>query len=529
MLFATLGALFFLLTTGVPLVQWHLIPALATKMRYVRLMQIATSVYAILVAFFYYKDRLLFNRLWVVQWARLIVCRVPLKLTLLILSFVYSVSLSAVIILRHVKGETGADLAIFVQALWNSTRGDFLYSSIKDGICLLGDHVSPVLVLLVPFYSICPRPELLLILQAFATGSCVYLVGILAKDKLERNGYAVLFALMFFFYLKARMVATIEDFHPEVLVEPFMILAFFYLEKGAFWPFLASLILVISGKENMLGISFALGIYAFAFKKDPWRFIGFAVAILSTGLFLFEYKWLMPHLLNGQTYAYSYYTDVTHAIFSAAGARETLRYVFGMYSPLAFLPFLHFPTLFLTFPILLQNILSSNETMRSFNYHYTAGLHGFLFISSIYAFHSLTRKYAWLSRQQPFFMGLVFYLSLLCSGASEYFYFWSTSKIVPAYSQGIADKLKEIPSQFSVLADGRFVFSVIHRKHFSFLDNKTPPNLETLKKYGFDYVIFDKARWRASEVSVPQALSALKELGYWLEFEEGSFCIFKKI
>ena len=364
--------------------------------------------------------------------------------------------------------------------------------------------------------------------QAFAMGSCVYLVGIVAKDKLKRDVYAILFALMFFFYLKARVVATIEEFHPEVLLEPFMILAFFYLQRGSFWPFLLSLIVVMAGKENMLGVSFALGIYACIFKKDQWRFIGVAIAILSVGIFFFETKWLMPRLLNGLPYVYNYYENASQAIFSVKGALRSLRYILGMLNPFSFLPLLHFPTFFLTFPILFQNILSSNPIMRSFSCHYTIGMHGFLFISTIYAFDSLVRKHVWFSKRQGLFMGLIFFVALMCSGASSYFYFWNGAKAVFPYGPEVARKLNEIPRRFSVLADERFVFDVIHRKQFSFLDIKTPPTRDALEKYKFDYVVFDKEKWPVPNVSVSQAVSTLHELGYVVEFEKGTICIFRR-
>ncbi|MEI7752267.1 MAG: DUF2079 domain-containing protein, partial [Candidatus Omnitrophota bacterium] len=428
-----------------------------------------------------WKFREIFARsCWVRLWQ--VVCRIPLRYTVAGFFVVYTVMMAWVGFERQLALETRAfDLGIFVQAVWNSTQGDFLFSSIKDGICLLGDHVSPVLALLVPFYSLWPRPELLLMSQAFAMGSCVYLVGIVAKDKLKRDVYAILFALMFFFYLKARVVATIEEFHPEVLLEPFMILAFFYLQRGSFWPFLLSLIVVMAGKENMLGVSFALGIYACIFKKDQWRFIGVAIAILSVGIFFFETKWLMPRLLNGLPYVYNYYENASQAIFSVKGALRSLRYVLGMLNPFSFFPFLHFPTFFLTFPIMLQNILSSNAIMRSFSCHYTIGMHGFLFISTIYAFDSLIRKHVWFSKRQGLFMGLIFFVALMCSGASSYFYFWNGTKATFPYGSEVAQRLNEIPRRFSVLADERFVFDVIHRKHFSFLDLKTPPDIRPLK------------------------------------------------
>jgi len=53
------------------------------------------------------------------------------------------------------------DLAIINQAFYNSTLGNFFASSIHPPT-YLGDHFTPILFLLLPFYFLWPRPETLL-------------------------------------------------------------------------------------------------------------------------------------------------------------------------------------------------------------------------------------------------------------------------------------------------------------------------------------------------------------------------------
>ena len=68
--------------------------------------------------------------------------------------------------IRHEVFHTSFDMAIFVQAVWNTLQGNFLYSSIKGGICLLSDHFSPILVLLTVPYKLWTDPKCLLLFWA---------------------------------------------------------------------------------------------------------------------------------------------------------------------------------------------------------------------------------------------------------------------------------------------------------------------------------------------------------------------------
>ena len=102
---------------------------------------------------------------------------------------------------RYETFHAGFDFAIFVQAVWNTAHGNFLYSSIKGGICLLGDHFSPLLAVLALPYTIWPDPKCLLLIQALAAASCVFPIDRLAKDRLQNQSLGVLFAAAFLFYL----------------------------------------------------------------------------------------------------------------------------------------------------------------------------------------------------------------------------------------------------------------------------------------------------------------------------------------
>jgi hypothetical protein len=85
----------------------------------------------------------------------------------------WAIVLVGVAIRRHAAFESGTDLAIFDQALWNTSRGDLLHSSliaqtgpsVGDRV-LFADHLVPLHLVLTPLYLFFPSPVILLIAQA---------------------------------------------------------------------------------------------------------------------------------------------------------------------------------------------------------------------------------------------------------------------------------------------------------------------------------------------------------------------------
>ena len=83
----------------------------------------------------------------------------------------HAVTFSTLAILRdHAVWSASVDLGIFKEALWNTLHGRVMYSP-TVGYSFLGEHFSPVLFLLVPFYALSPTSECLLIIQTLAVSA----------------------------------------------------------------------------------------------------------------------------------------------------------------------------------------------------------------------------------------------------------------------------------------------------------------------------------------------------------------------
>ena len=433
--------------------------------------------------------------------------------------------------IRHQALETRAfDLGIFSQAVWNTTQGNFLYSSLKEGICLLGDHVSPVLAFIVPIYKFLPDPRILLVLQMFATAFNVLLIRRICKFKGLSAIATLFFLLAYIFYVPVRG-PLYEDFHPEILVEPFMLGAFLFLEKKNYGKFLFCSLIVLLGKESMAGIVFMLGFYGLITKKNaPVSLLTMFTAVL---VFVFDVKWVVP-FFSHKSYLYKgFYLYLAQGHWSELikiiASLDSLEYLTRVFSPLVFLSFFHLPAFSLTLPILAQNILSVNPVMRSFGYHYTIGLTPFVFVSSIYGYCFILKKIKFFSNHEVKIASLLLVLSILQSGPSSYFYYWNSSKKITPHTELIRRKLDKIDAQYSVLTHNNLVPQLANRKYvYQFEYNEAPTKWESAEKLRADYVVFDQIFWEPGTAPIEETKNEMAKAGYLVDFSQGTFFIFRK-
>lgn len=530
LLLSGVAALFFLLTNAVPLVQLGWVKDLGKKSRYVLPMLISVPIFAALMFLTWREFRAVFERsFWVKLWQA--VCRIPLRYAAMGFFVIYAVMMATVGFERQLALETRAfDLGIFAQAVWNTLQGDFLFSSIKENINLMGDHISPILLVTTPFYAIWPDPRMLVLLQALAAASSFFPLALIARDKFKNRSLVLIFLLMFFFFQPMR-AALHEDFHPEVLAEPFLWWAFFFLDRGKVVRFLLCLAVAVTGKENFFGIAFMLGFYACVWKKMRWTGIGVMAA--SVMLLLWETKWLVPRL-SGAAYFYGgnysrMLADPVHGILQRLLSLESLEYAFKVFVPFLFFPSFYLPALLLVFPVLFQNLLSANGSMRSFNYHYLTGMTPFLFISTIYALADLRDKKAWMGK---YLIGVCFLLltaGVLRSGPSEYWFFGNIHSHRNAHTDMIRKKFSEIPADARVLTHNALVPQACNRKYiyqFNYLSK--PDKIDFAKKYKADIVIWDRNYWEPNTESLESSLKRFRSAGFGVEFEKDGFYILRR-
>lgn len=521
--------IFILLTGAIPLLHWTGIHGISSKTRSANLVRIFTAVFFLsLVA-----GRRLFPSLY----NRMAAARLGSKITesnapwcVTALFLIYLISGISVSVTQHLALETRAfDLGIFAQAVWNTTQGNLLFSSLKNNICLLGDHFSPLLALLAPFYALAPDPRTLVVLQALTTASCIPLVYHLGRKVLDDPTLALMFALAFFLYLPGRNPLR-EDFHPEVLAEPLMFLAFLFLMRNRIGWFLGFLLLILSAKENMSGVVFVFGFYTFCFLKKRW--LGFALMLFSAIYLMMITGWVIP-AISGQPYLYGgFYRqflaspwDIAHRLLGP----EAISYIFRVFSPLVFLSAFHPPTFVLTLPVLLQNLLSDAPVTRSLNYHYTAGLSAFVFISAIYGWKNLQKRFAFFEKGRPFWIGVMIFSSLMRSGPSGFFYFWNSWQKVTERTHLIREELGRIGPSDIVLTHNNLIPQVANRRYvYQFDYHPTPSKAEQVEALKPDVVVFAKEFWEPATQPLAATLEELLALKYKIVTESDGFFILKR-
>lgn len=424
---------------------------------------------------------------------------------------------------RQLALETRAfDLGIFSQALWNTLHGDWFQSSIKGGMNIMGDHFSPILLLLAPFYAVFPDPKTVLYIQAIVMASCIPLIYLFAKKMLRDHKAAFVFAFSYFLYFPSRAVFR-EDFHPEVFAEPLILLAMLALHtdrKKIFMPLLSVFFLI---KENMIGVVCMFGVYLAAFFKKFKS--GALIIITAVAAFIAVVHLIIPGI-GGEGYLYTgFYRELLASparIFPALFNGDNLSYICKLFSPVAFLSFFH-PSLILTFPVLFQNLLSANEVMRSFNYHYTLGLTPFVYASAVLGYQRLVGR-----KIKPFFLlwGIVI-LSVLRAGPADYFYLRQSLNSVSPEVRSFADELSQIPSEASVLTHNNIIPQLVNRKKIYQFDYRNEPTkIDQVSSLKPDYVILGVRFWEENTQALEPVLSGLSELGYRETFSKSDFYIF---
>ena len=155
-----------------------------------------------------------------------------------------------------------AELAEFESRLYSTLHGGLLMRH-RGEASFLGEHFSPVLLLLVPLYALLPSPITLLVVQALAASLAVIPLHRLALHLLERRAAAAAIGLA---YLVSRTLSygLMYDFHMEIFYPLLFFAAFLAFERRRGWTLAATVVLAAMCKEDAGLATAGFGLYAFA-------------------------------------------------------------------------------------------------------------------------------------------------------------------------------------------------------------------------------------------------------------------------
>ncbi len=425
------------------------------------------------------------------------------KFILLFLVILYTIVFSLLSILKHNNFNTNCyDLASYLQPIYQTIKGNFLYCS-HEGKNYLGVHTSFSLLLFVPFYYVFPDARFILFLQSLVLALGAVPLYLIAREKLTKN-LSLLFAFLYLIYPPLHYI-NLYDFHPDILVVPSFLFAFYFLSKKDYLKMYIFLAIVCLTKEQMSLTILIFGLYIFFIHKKRTK--GASISIISLIWFFTSVFYIIPYFSPSKTFqhflGYSYLgftlTDKIKTIFfnpqfvlENVLTPVKIGYIILLFLPVAYLSFLSSIILF-AFPTFFINLLSNTIQHNSIFFQYTASIIPFVFISAIYGFSKIKIKN---------FSLLILFLSLFFS----YYFgpsplsksFWcknyqlgefktlnfNISCYLPTLHTSVLQKaIKIIPENSSISAQTQIAPHLINRKGL-YLFPDIPKNTE--------YIIIDK-------------------------------------
>ena len=188
-----------------------------------------------------------------------------------------SIAYSALSVIRHNHFQSGGfDLGIYDQAVWQYSRFQFPYNTIKERF-ILGDHLTLTLPLLAPLFWLWEDVRILLVFQAFwisFSALAIYKVAIVrlsgkgrmdprvrGDDKRgggdERNNEIVALCLAVVYSLfPGIQYAVFFDFHPVIIGVGLLPWIGYFLESNRKKLLWSAIILLLLTQENM-GVALA--------------------------------------------------------------------------------------------------------------------------------------------------------------------------------------------------------------------------------------------------------------------------------
>ena len=302
---------------------------------------------------------------------------------------------------QHAGAYTGdLDTGIYSNLAWALLHGEGFTGSLL-GRHHLGEHFSPVMVLVAPLYLLWPSAYVLMILQAAAVALAIVLALRFADVELRRAGvvedrwgadaaprarFAACALLIVLFMLYPPLLSTLQaQFQPIELGMP-MVVGAVMLMHARRDAWLAALVLLLLTTRESAPLAVAgLGVYA-GVALRRWR-LAIVLVVVAGAWAAVSMGVLMPYFRTGPRWSH-----VRHL-----GPWEMWdqkpKYLAGMLLALGPLPFLGRRALAATaaaVPGMLLNLSVARETQFTFVGHYDAQTAPFLMVAAVHGVVTLT-------------------------------------------------------------------------------------------------------------------------------------------
>ena len=310
--------------------------------------------------------------------------------------FGYIIVLSTITILKHNAFLTsGFDLGLVNQAFSTTlSEGKLFYEtgdlSFNPGGSFFGVHFSPILVLLLPFYAICPCVENLLVMQTVILALGAIPLYWMARDKFGKR-IGALVSTIYFIY-PPLFLLNLNDIHLEPFTSTFFMFGVYYMEKEDWKKAIVFSVLAMLTLEfaPIIGVFMAFyGLWFLYRKKFKDRKLArkyiFTIILVSILFFLVALK--SKEAFN--TYTSPLPSPFHHVLSNPAGVMDVfvndlgtkMQYLINLLAPLAFLPLLAPEPLVMALPWVLASFITSVSAYYSVYFQYTGLVIPFIFLA----------------------------------------------------------------------------------------------------------------------------------------------------
>ena len=301
---------------------------------------------------------------------------------------------------RHAAYQSHAfDLGNMDQAVWSTLHGDLLrFTAMSAGQTVLTSrlaiHVEPLLAVFAIFYVVHGGPETLLVIQAVIVALGAIPAYLLARAAFEGPWLALVFPAAYLLHPSLQS-AVLDDFHTVTLSACFLLWAVYFVFIDYMPGFAVAALLAASTKEEVALLVAMLGLTLLVRQR---LYAGFMAIICGVGWFLISVLLIIPsYNPAGQSPYLTRYSYLGHGlggillgilrhpgtVLHLLTSNTRLTYLIRLLHPLGFTSLLGLPVLLLALPAFAINMLSSEPTMYSGFYQYSAEIVPFLLAAAM--------------------------------------------------------------------------------------------------------------------------------------------------
>ncbi len=188
------------------------------------------------------------------------------------------------------------DLGLFYEQ-YDNAAGQLLFSPTL-GMSFLGEHFSPILVLLAPVVWLIGSPVALLLIQAASLGMGAAILWVYARNRLGGFWLPLMLALAWGISPINQQAAG-YDFHMDMLEPPLVFAAALWMHTGRLWRVSACFVGLWCIKEDTFLYTGVLSLYAMVVRRQwKWGLLMGFVSMLQAGVII---GWFLPMMRETAT------------------------------------------------------------------------------------------------------------------------------------------------------------------------------------------------------------------------------------